>query len=60
MITYKIYLSWSVSQSGKPIFPGTSTLNQVEKIIQVIGHPRSEGKCFVNIVNMKVVTEWLD
>ncbi|EDV23520.1 uncharacterized protein TRIADDRAFT_50520 [Trichoplax adhaerens] len=27
---------------GKALFPGTSTLNQVEKIVQVIGHPRSE------------------
>lgn len=24
---------------GKPIFPGTSTLNQIEKVIKIIGHP---------------------
>jgi len=27
---------------GKPIFPGTSTLNQVEKVIKVIGQPSQQ------------------
>jgi len=27
---------------GKPIFPGTSTLNQIEKVIKVIGHPSKQ------------------
>lgn len=29
---------------GKPIFPGTSTVNQVEKIMATIPTPTSEGK----------------
>uniref|UniRef100_A0A7S2V2D6 Mitogen-activated protein kinase n=1 Tax=Fibrocapsa japonica TaxID=94617 RepID=A0A7S2V2D6_9STRA len=28
--------------SGRPIFPGTSTMNQLEKIIEVTGRPSSE------------------
>jgi mitogen-activated protein kinase 15 len=28
--------------NGKPIFPGTSTMNQIEKILEVIGRPASE------------------
>jgi len=27
---------------GKPLFPGTSTLNQVEKVIKVIGQPTQQ------------------
>lgn len=30
--------------AGKPIFPGTSTVNQVERIMSVIPTPSSEGK----------------
>ena len=25
--------------NGKPIFPGSSTLNQIERVIEVIGRP---------------------
>ena len=28
--------------SGKPVFPGTSTLNQLEKICECIGRPTEE------------------
>ncbi|CAM6024276.1 unnamed protein product [Sphagnum compactum] len=28
--------------NGKPIFPGTSTMNQIEKILEVIGRPAPE------------------
>lgn len=27
---------------GKPVFPGTSTLNQIERIIELIGKPLAE------------------
>lgn len=27
---------------GKAIFPGTSTLNQIERIIELLGKPRSD------------------
>lgn len=30
--------------AGKPIFPGTSTVNQVEKIMSTIPTPSNEGK----------------
>lgn len=33
---------------GKPIFPGTSTLNQVEKVVKVIGHPKGEDVAAIN------------
>lgn len=29
---------------GKPLFPGTSTINQIEKIMSAIPHPSTEGK----------------
>lgn len=29
---------------GKPLFPGTSTINQIEKILSVIAPPSNEGK----------------
>lgn len=32
--------------AGKPIFPGTSTVNQVEKIMSTIPMPSAEGKYF--------------
>lgn len=28
---------------GKAVFPGTSTINQIEKIMSAIPHPSSEG-----------------
>jgi len=33
---------------GKPIFPGTSTLNQIEKVIRVVGQPTKEDIESVN------------
>jgi mitogen-activated protein kinase 15 len=33
---------------GKPIFPGTSTLNQIEKVIRAIGHPTKQDIEAVN------------
>lgn len=30
---------------GKPIFPGSSTVNQIEKIMSTIGTPSSKGNC---------------
>lgn len=27
---------------GKPLFPGTSTMNQLDRIIEVVGRPTSE------------------
>lgn len=30
--------------SGKPLFPGTSTLNQVERIMAALPHPLQAGK----------------
>lgn len=27
---------------GKPIFPGTSTLNQIERIVELLGKPKGE------------------
>lgn len=29
---------------GKPLFPGTSTMNQIEKIMSAIPHPVPEGE----------------
>lgn len=29
---------------GKALFPGTSTINQIEKIISAIPHPSPEGE----------------
>lgn len=29
---------------GKPLFPGTSTINQIERIMSVIPHPSPEGE----------------
>lgn len=29
---------------GKPLFPGTSTINQIEKIMSAIPHPSTEGE----------------
>lgn len=29
---------------GKPLFPGTSTMNQIEKIMSIIPHPMPEGE----------------
>lgn len=29
---------------GKPLFPGTSTMNQIEKIMSTIPHPMPEGE----------------
>jgi len=33
---------------GKPLFPGTSTMNQLEKILQVIGEPSAEDVKSIN------------
>lgn len=33
---------------GKPIFPGTSTLNQIEKVIRVIGQPTKQDVEAIN------------
>jgi len=33
---------------GKPIFPGTSTLNQIEKVIRCIGQPSSQDVAAIN------------
>ncbi len=33
---------------GKPVFPGTSTLNQLEKICEVIGKPNQQEKADMN------------
>lgn len=30
--------------TGKPLFPGTSTVNQVERIMAALPKPSSEGK----------------
>mmetsp|Transcript_34391 Transcript_34391/g.31097 ORF Transcript_34391/g.31097 Transcript_34391/m.31097 type:complete len:105 (+) Transcript_34391:721-1035(+) len=27
---------------GKPIFPGTSTLNQIERVLELVGKPKGE------------------
>uniref|UniRef100_A0A8C9RNV8 Mitogen-activated protein kinase 15 n=1 Tax=Scleropages formosus TaxID=113540 RepID=A0A8C9RNV8_SCLFO len=32
---------------GKPLFPGTSTINQIEKIMTVIPHPTAEDVCSI-------------
>jgi len=42
---------------GKPIFPGTSTLNQVEKVIKMIGHPTKED---VGAINSNLAGSLLD
>lgn len=31
---------------GKALFPGTSTINQIEKIMSAIPHPTPDGKSF--------------
>ena len=33
---------------GRPLFPGTSTMNQLERIIQVLGSPTPEGIKAIN------------
>jgi len=33
---------------GKPIFPGTSTMNQLDRIIEVTGHPNKEAISAIN------------
>lgn len=35
--------------AGKPVFPGTSTVNQVEKIMATIPTPSQEGKSTKNV-----------
>ena len=30
---------------GKPLFPGSSTLNQIERIMATIDMPTAEGRC---------------
>ena len=34
---------------GKPLFPGSSTLNQIEKIMSSIPLPSREGNAFVTV-----------
>lgn len=36
--------------SGKPLFPGSSTLNQIERIIASIDPPSVEGETAANIL----------
>lgn len=48
---------------GKAIFPGTSTLNQIEKIIELLGRPSSEDMISIesdlgnNIIDSLKVTK---
>lgn len=35
--------------AGKPVFPGSSTVNQVEKIMATIPIPKQEGKKYLHI-----------
>jgi len=42
---------------GKPIFPGTSTLNQIEKVIKTIGHPTAPD---VSAINSNLAGSLLD
>lgn len=42
---------------GKAIFSGTSTLNQIEKIIELIGRPKQEE---LDIINASLAQQVLD
>ena len=42
--------------TGKPLFPGTSTVNQVEKIMSALPRPSPEGKLKLRIQNQ---TAWI-
>lgn len=42
---------------GRPIFPGTSTLNQIEKVIRVISHP---SKSDIEAINSTLAGTLLD
>jgi len=42
---------------GRPIFPGTSTLNQLEKIIRMVGQP---SKSDVESINSTLANTLLD
>ncbi len=37
--------------SGKPLFPGTSTINQLERIVEVFGRPLPSDIDSMNILN---------
>ena len=41
---------------GKPLFPGSSTLNQLEKIISSIDRPTAEGTC---VDRLRVCYQWV-
>jgi len=42
---------------GRPIFPGTSTLNQLEKIIRIVGQP---SKSDIESINSTLANTLLD
>lgn len=37
---------------GKPLFPGTSTVNQIERIMAALPRPSSDGITIINIVSV--------
>ncbi len=42
---------------GKPLFPGSSTLNQLEHIISAVDAPTAEGQNhFQNLANISSIT----
>lgn len=43
---------------GKPIFPGTSTVNQVEKIMSSIPTPTTDGLYLFQIYNHYQLTQY--
>ena len=48
---------------GKPLFPGTSTLNQIERVLELVGRPSNEdiesidSQLSYNILNSIDVTK---
>lgn len=39
--------------SGKPVFPGNSTINQIERIVELLGKPSSSDVKSLNSVMAK-------
>ena len=35
---------------GKPLFPGSSTLNQIERILSSVDPPTKEGLCLCRVI----------
>lgn len=44
--------------AGKPLFPGSSTINQIEKIMTYIAEPCREGKSILILIDTALGQDW--